>query len=56
MDEASATILVVDDTEAIRYAKVRTLRRAGYQSSKPPTDGARWRSPRRRGRCSCSWT
>jgi PAS domain S-box-containing protein len=30
MDEASATILVVDDTEAIRYAKVRTLRRAGY--------------------------
>jgi PAS domain S-box-containing protein len=30
MDEVPATILVVDDTEAIRYAKVRTLRRAGY--------------------------
>ncbi|HEX2552690.1 MAG TPA: HWE histidine kinase domain-containing protein [Microvirga sp.] len=30
MDPVPATILVVDDTEAIRYAKARTLRRAGY--------------------------
>ena len=30
MKPASPTILVVDDTEAIRYTKARTLRRAGY--------------------------
>ncbi|MDQ4137176.1 MAG: PAS domain S-box protein [Pseudomonadota bacterium] len=30
MDQAPVTLLVVDDTEAIRYAKARTLRRAGY--------------------------
>jgi PAS domain S-box-containing protein len=30
MDQVSPTILVVDDTEAILYAKVKTLRRAGY--------------------------
>lgn len=29
--QAQATILVVDDTEAIRYAKTRTLRKAGYE-------------------------
>ena len=32
MEQAQAEnpILVVDDTEAIRYAKVRTLQKAGY--------------------------
>jgi PAS domain S-box-containing protein len=30
MKQTSVTILVLDDTEAIRYAKARTLRRAGY--------------------------
>lgn len=31
MSKVPAIILVVDDTEAIRYAKARTLRRAGYE-------------------------
>src|SRR5919112_5977847 len=30
MNKAPVTILLVDDTEAMRYAKARTLRRAGY--------------------------
>jgi uncharacterized membrane protein len=30
MIERAETILNVDDTEAIRYAKTRTLRRAGF--------------------------